>query len=84
MNTEVVGEIYRGAGAVLQDPGPRLESVLSEYKEMVRKAGKEIVKKQCLSKETSEALEKPLMPDEEYITMANNNINRLLPDQENT
>ena len=69
--TKVVGEIYRGAGELLQVKNPMLEKQLESYKELLQKAGSELVKNGEVLDETEEELKKPLVPHEEYIKMAN-------------
>ena len=78
MRTEVIGEIYRGGGAILKDAPLILKPVISKYKKLLQKAGKEIVENQRLSKETRLKLEKPLIPEERYIAEANEYFDKLL------
>lgn len=78
MRTEVIGEIYRGGGAILKDAPLILKPVISKYKKLLQKAGKEIVENQRLSKETRLKLEKPFMSDDRYIAGANEYFDDLL------
>ena len=78
MRTEVIGEIYRGGGAILKDAPLILKPVISKYKKLLQKAGKEIVENQRLSKETRLKLEKPFMSDDRYIEGANEYFDDLL------
>lgn len=78
MRTEVIGEIYRGGGAILKDAPLILKPVIRKYKKLLQKAGKEIVENQRLSKETRSKLEKPLIPEERYIAEANEYFDKLL------
>ncbi len=78
MRTEVIGEIYRGGGAILKDAPLILKPVISKYKKLLQKAGKEIVENQRLSKETRLKLEKPLISDDRYIAGANEYFDDLL------
>jgi multimeric flavodoxin WrbA len=65
--TDFVGEIYRGAGALLQDE--ELKPFADAYKGLLRKAGTEIVKEGNISKETSHQLEQPLIPAPNFVDM---------------
>ncbi len=64
-HTEFVGEIYRGAGSLLQDEemGPLVDA----YRGLLRKAGTEVVNAGRISPETSDHLEQPLIPAPEYV-----------------
>ncbi len=78
MRSEVIGEIYRSGGAILQEAPLILKPVISRYKKLLQRAGMEIVENQRLSEETRMKLEKPLIPDEQYITAANEHFDVLL------
>lgn len=78
MRSEVVGEIYRGGGAILRDAPQILKPVIHNYKMLLQTAGMEIAEKRRLSDEMRQKLEKPLIPDEQYITASNENVNVLL------
>jgi multimeric flavodoxin WrbA len=78
MRTEVIGEIYRGGGAILQEAPLILRPVINNYKRLLEIAGMEIVGKQRLSDETRQKLEKPLISDEQYIAAANERFDALL------
>ncbi len=78
MHSEVVGEIYRGGGELFKFFPPMLAPVISRYKLLLQNAGKEIVKNQRLSEETMNELEKPLIPDEQYITMVDKGLDGIL------
>lgn len=78
MRTEVIGEIYRGGGAILKDAPLILKPLISKYKKLLQKAGKEIVENQRLSEGTRSKLEKPLIPEERYIAEANKYFDKLL------
>lgn len=73
-HTELVGEIYRGAGALLCGIVPQLQNVVDEYNRLLRNAGREIVSSLRLSDETRNKLDKPLMPDDAYIRGWNSSI----------
>ncbi len=72
MHSEVIAEIYRGGGELLGVDHPLLTSVISGYKELLQKAGKEVVETLSLSEETKSALETPLVPHDLY----RENVNR--------
>ncbi len=67
MSSELVGEIYRGGGAILGDKAILLAPRLRRYKDLLRQAGTEVVLAGKLSAELQQALEKPLVSDEQYI-----------------
>ncbi len=68
---KIIAEIYRGEGPLLQVTVPELAPVIDNYKNLLRKAGKEVVENEYLSAETKEELEKPLIPYDMYMTMGN-------------
>lgn len=70
MSTELIGEIYRGGGAILGDNIPFVGGTIRRYKELLRNAGKEVVQDQKISEVLQCELEKPLIPDESYIKSA--------------
>jgi len=78
MRTEVVGEIYRGGGAILKDAPSILKPLTMKYSKLLQKAGKEIAENSRLSKETRLELEKPLIPADNYIAAANQYFDQLL------
>jgi len=78
MRTEVIGEIYRGGGAILKDAPLILKPVIRKYKKLLQKAGKEIVENQQLSEGTRSKLEEPLISEERYIAGANEYFDDLL------
>ncbi|UMZ73812.1 flavodoxin family protein [Natranaerofaba carboxydovora] len=69
--TEVVGEIYRGAGELLKVEHPMLKEQMTKYKELLQNAGKELVNENKILDKTQAELNKPLIPHDEYIKMAN-------------
>ena len=71
MHSEVIAEIYRGGGELLSRENLLMKAVVSKYKKLLRKAGKELVENMKLSDETIKKLNKPLMPDELYIKSVN-------------
>ena len=71
MHSEVIAEIYRGEGELLKQTDPQLGPIIDNYKDVLRKAGREVVELSRLSDQTIEELEKPLVPYDKYITTAN-------------
>jgi len=67
MNTELVGEIYRGGGTLLSEKSFWTWLPMRHYKSLLRKAGEEVVKTGRISVKLQKELEKPLIPDEQYI-----------------
>ena len=51
---------------------------ISKYKKLLQTAGMEIVEKQRLSEETRLKLERPFVPDEQYIAASNERFDVLL------
>jgi multimeric flavodoxin WrbA len=72
-HTQFVGEIYRGAGSLLQEE--QLKPLIDSYRMVLRTAGAEIVKDGKISPATSQKLEQPLIPAPDYadIFIANAN-----------
>ncbi|OGW80765.1 MAG: iron-sulfur protein [Omnitrophica bacterium RIFCSPLOWO2_12_FULL_44_17] len=79
MRTEVIGEIYRGGGEILREKSLLLMPFLYGYKKLLQKAGKEIVNDLKFSPETALKLEKPIVPDSEYIKSANQYWDSIVP-----
>ncbi|MCD6257616.1 hypothetical protein J7J45_06085, partial [Candidatus Aerophobetes bacterium] len=69
-------EIYRNSAELLKVPG--FKQIISEYKRVVRKAGEEVATNLKLSKDTILQLKKPIISDDQYIRLANQNWDRLL------
>ena len=78
MHSEVIAEVYRGCGGLLRKPPAPLEPAVSQYKELLQKAGKEVVENQRLSEEIVSELEKPIVSAEQFIAVANEYIDELL------
>jgi len=78
MHSEVIAEIYRGEGELLKQSDPKLNPILDNYKDVLRKAGREVVERSGLSDQTIEELKKPIVPYDEYITTANEFFDRIL------
>ncbi len=68
---EVLAEIYRSQGPLLTVKSPALQPALSRYKDLLRRAGKEIVMSRKISGDLQAQLDKPLMPEDEYSKSAN-------------
>jgi hypothetical protein len=66
-HTELIGEIYRGAGGLIKGIVPELHVIVEDYKKLLRKAGKELASTLGLSEETKKELAKPLIPDDAYV-----------------
>ncbi len=69
--SELIAEIYRGAGEVLRSQNRRLQPILDDYKALLRQAGKEIVQNGRLSEDTAAALEEPIVEADRFIRGAN-------------
>ena len=78
MHSEVIGEIYRSMGPILEFPNPMVEPMRIKYRKLLRKAGKEIVEKGRLSEESRKKLEAPIVPPRMYFDGANKGFDRQL------
>jgi multimeric flavodoxin WrbA len=82
LSAEVIAEIYREAGSLLTIPNPDLREPVENYKALLRQAGREVVESSKLSPETIAAIERPLLPSEnfadEYMRLANERCDRIL------
>ena len=67
MSTELVAEIYRGGGAILSDKSFWFWFPIRHYKSLLRRAGEEVVRDGKISPGLQEELEKPLIPEDQYI-----------------
>lgn len=74
--SDVVAQIYRSQGPLLESDDPETKPVVEKYRELLRKAGEEVVKSGELSPQTKETLEKPLIPEEEYSSSVNESWNK--------
>ncbi|MDD4497391.1 MAG: flavodoxin family protein [Methanosarcinaceae archaeon] len=74
---EILAEIYRGEGGLLTVKEEAFQPILSNYKELLRKAGKEIVENRKLSEETASELEKPLIPYDMFLKISNKTLDEL-------
>ena len=66
MHSEVIAEIYRGGGGILRTDYPGSEPVISKYRMLLQKAGREVAETQTLSEKTKRELEIPLVSHEKY------------------
>jgi len=71
--TELIGEIYRGAGAVLQEP--KIQKIAAQYLVLLKNAGQEVVKDGIISQETTLQLDMPLIPDPNFVDIFITNMN---------
>ncbi|MHC5076197.1 MAG: flavodoxin family protein [Planctomycetota bacterium] len=78
MNTEVLGEIYRSGGAILAEHPVMLKPLIYRYKQLVQKAGVQIVENGGISEELQTLLGKPLLPENVYIEQANRYFDQVL------
>ncbi len=78
MKCELAVEIYRGEGSLLLADVPQLQSIINSYKELLKKAGQEVVVNGKLSEVIMEELEKPFIPYEDYNKAMNEQINMQL------
>ncbi len=70
-HSKIIGEIYRGAGELLRIKNPLIKPIIDNYKKLLRQAGKEVVLYGEITPQTSEKLQKPLLPKEQYVQKAN-------------
>jgi multimeric flavodoxin WrbA len=71
LHSEVIAEIYRGGGEILQVDHLLLKPLVWKYKKLLEKAGREVAEYLQLSAKTMEELEKPIIPHDLYIKGAN-------------
>ena len=75
MKCELAVEIYRGEGSLLLAEVPQLQQIIKSYKELLKKAGQEVVAHGKLSEDTVGKLEKPFIPYSDYNKAMNERIN---------
>ncbi|MFH1877875.1 MAG: flavodoxin family protein [Candidatus Omnitrophota bacterium] len=68
---KVIAQIYRSQGGLLKEEDPDIKPLIEKYKDLLRKAGEETVKNGRLSPETKDALERPIIPEDEYAREVN-------------
>lgn len=78
MQSEVVGEIYRASGPLLEFDHPMVNQMNADYLKNVRRAGEEVATGGRISEETSKKLDQQLVPTEMYLKGANKNWERLM------
>lgn len=78
MQSELVAEIYRGAGELLKLDMPMLKPLIDAYREVLKKAGREIATAGKLSDDTKAELDKPIVPHDMYMEGANKYWDKLL------
>lgn len=70
--SEVVFEIHKGEAILLKmGADSPVGPIVEEYKQHVRKAGREVVENMKISEATAKALDQPFIPEEIYIEQAN-------------
>jgi multimeric flavodoxin WrbA len=69
--TDLIAEIYRGAGEILGSRNRHVQPILENYSALLRQAGKEVVEDGRLSGKTTAALDQPLVEADRYIRGAN-------------
>jgi len=80
LHSEVIAEIYRGGGEILQVDHLLLKPLIWKYKKLLEKAGREVAENRRLSEKTRAELEKPIIPHDLYINGANKEWDRQLAD----
>ncbi|NQT32993.1 MAG: flavodoxin family protein [Candidatus Omnitrophica bacterium] len=76
-SADVIAQIYRSQGELLRETKPKLIPFIEKYKEVLAKAGSEIVEGRTLSPGTMEELEKPIIPEEKYTRFVNISCNKI-------
>ncbi|PKK85889.1 MAG: flavodoxin family protein [Thermoplasmata archaeon HGW-Thermoplasmata-1] len=71
MHSEVVAEIYRGAGPLLTSGLPIAKPFVSAYRRLLVQAGAELAESAQISPKTQRKLDRPLVPDILYIKGVN-------------
>lgn len=71
LHSEVIAEIYRGEGELLKQTGPEILPVIDKYRNVLKRAGREVAEGLKLSPRTIADLNEPLVPFEDYISTAN-------------
>jgi multimeric flavodoxin WrbA len=78
MSSEIIAEIYRGGGEILKLDIPMFIPLVEQYKELLKEAGREIVRHGKLSKKTMTELENPIIPYDLYMEGANKYWDKIL------
>ncbi len=69
--TEISGEIYCGAGELMRFPVSSLKEKVENYKKLLQKAGKEVVRNGFIKAESQEEINEPLISAKMYRKMIN-------------
>ena len=80
---ELIAEIYATEGALLTAQIKELEPIINEYKEILHKAGQEIVTNLKISEETQKLLEKSFVPEDVYVQKTNELFQTVMTRSEN-
>lgn len=67
MRSEVIGEIYCAGGAILSEKSFWLGLRVNPYKQLIRKAGEEMIRHGKIPEELAARLEEKIISDEQYI-----------------
>lgn len=78
LHSEVIAEIYRGGGEILQAGHLLLKPLLWKYRKLLERAGREVAENLRLSEKTKAELEKPIVSHDLYINGANKEWDRQL------
>ena len=78
MHTQVIAQIYRSAGGLLNSEEESFRPAVKAYRQLLREAGRELVLKGRISDQTARELEKELVPIDEYISYANKMWDKIL------
>ncbi len=81
-HSELVGEIYRGAGELFKSENMLLKPILARYRSRLQAAGKELVDTGRLSEATMSLLAEPLVPNKRYLRGANKYWDKVLGELE--
>lgn len=74
---KIVGEVYRGGGALMMSKDPNFQPFLEKYKQLLKKAGSEVVLNSAISEQTTIDLEKPLLPANNFVDLFFNRVNQM-------
>jgi hypothetical protein len=81
--TELAAEIYATEGPLLTSGAKELEPIINGYKELLYKAGQEIVMDMKLSEETQKLLEQNFIPADIYVQGCNASADKLMAGSKN-
>lgn len=68
---ELIAEIYTTEGGLLTSGVQQLDGIINAYKELLQKAGQEIVMHMAISEETQKELAKNFIPPEIFVQQVN-------------